>query len=136
MLISTKGTNAIRALVDMADHGGEEKYICISCIASRLNISRKYLESIMTLLAKNKLVDVAYGKCGGYKLNKKPEEYTLLEILLVTEEKIQTVSCSCLEEKECHNEDNCCTLGLYQELHELILDFLRNKTIRDLMNNQ
>ncbi len=120
----------------MADHEGEEKYICISCIASRLNISRKYLESIMTLLAKNKLVDVAYGKCGGYKLNRKPEEYSLLDILLVTEEKIQTVSCSCIENKECSDENSCCTLEIYQELHSLILDFLKNKTIKDLMHKE
>ncbi len=134
MLISTKGTNAIRALTDIANNGGEEKYICISCMSSRLNISRKYLECIMTLLAKNNLVDVAHGKCGGYKLNRKPEEYSLLDILIVTEDKIQTVSCPCLEEKTCTEKNTCVAIEPYKELHDLIINYLGNKTIKDLMN--
>ena len=136
MLISTKGTNAIRSLVDMADNDGENRYICISSIANRLNISRKYLESIMTLLAKNNLVDVAYGKCGGYRLNRKPEEYSLYDILIVTEDKIQAASCACIEDDSCPDKHNCCTLNTYQELDDLITGYLKNKTIKDLMHKK
>ena len=38
-------------------------------------ISRKYLESIMTELSKNELVESAIGKTGGYKLKRAPENY-------------------------------------------------------------
>ena len=72
MLISTKGTNAIRALVDIAKHQDECEYIPLSAIATRLNVSRKYLECIMCLLAKNKMVCVCKGKFGGYRLCKSP----------------------------------------------------------------
>ena len=90
MLISTKGTNAIRALVDIAKHQDECEYIPLSAIATRLNISRKYLECIMCLLAKNKMVCVCKGKFGGYRLCKNPEEYSLFDILIITEEEFKT----------------------------------------------
>ena len=50
MMISTKGRYALRVLVDMAEHQGEG-YIPLKEIADREEISRKYLENIMTVLS-------------------------------------------------------------------------------------
>lgn len=135
MGISTKGTYALRALTDMASNNGENEYICISSICSRLNVSRKYLESIMTLLSKNKLVDVAYGKCGGYKLNRKPEKYTLLEVLSVTEDNLKAVSCPCVgkDPLTCPEMKTCTLLETLKEMHKLTMDYLNSKSIKDLM---
>ncbi len=134
MLISAKSTYAIRAIVDMARHNGESEYICLSSIATRLNISRKYLESIMTLLAKSGLIDVCKGKCGGYKLNKEIKEYSLYDILIVTEEELKAISCSCINNSgTCEGKDCCSVLETYNELHDLIKEFLKKKTIKDLM---
>ena len=135
MLISSKGTYAIRAITDMAENDGLNNYVCISSIAERLNVSRKYLESIMTLLSKNKIIDVAYGKCGGYKLNKEPKDYNLLDILIITEDNLKPVPCPCINGKDnCTQMKNCTTLETYKELHNLITNFLKNKTIADLMS--
>ena len=135
MLISSKGTYAIRAITDMAENDGLNNYVCISSIAERLNVSRKYLESIMTLLSKNKIIDVAYGKCGGYKLNKEPKDYNLLDILIITEDNLKPVPCPCINGKDnCTQMKNCATLETYKELHNLITNFLKNKTIADLMS--
>lgn len=135
MGISTKGTYALRALTDMAENNGEKEYICISSISSRLNVSRKYLESIMTALSKNKLVDVAYGKCGGYKLNRKPEEYSLYDVLSVTEDNLKNVSCPCVgkDPEHCSEMKTCTLLSTLKEMHKLSMEFLDNKTIKDLM---
>ncbi len=121
----------------MAQNGGTDKYICISCISNRLNVSRKYLESIMTLLAKNNLVDVALGKCGGYRLNRKLEDYSLYDILSITEEEMKATSCNCIKQDgECKQKSSCTVLDTYNELHELIIDYLKNKTILDLLKKQ
>lgn len=135
MGISTKGTYALRAITDMASNNGENEYICISSICGRLNVSRKYLESIMTTLSKNNLVDVAYGKCGGYKLNRKPEEYTLFDILSVTEDNLKNVSCPCVghDPQSCPEMKTCTLLNTLKEMHKLSMEFLDNKTIKDLM---
>ena len=134
MLISTKGTYALRAMSYMANNNGNNEYICLSTMATNLNISRKYLESIMTILAKNKLVDVCLGKCGGYKLNREINEYSLFDILIVTEQEFKTTSCSCINKNdECNEKSSCSVLNTYNELHDLICDYLKNKTLKDLL---
>ena len=66
-------------------------------------------------------------------LNRKPEEYSLYDILIVTEDKIQEASCACIADDSCPDKHNYCTLNTYQELDDLITDYLKNKTIKDLM---
>ena len=134
MLISTKGTYALRVLTDMAKHDGEDNYICILDISKRLNISRKYLESIMTLLAKNNLIESKRGITGGYKLIKKPVEYTLYEILIITEENLAPVPCL-KEEKTCKDQELCPTLKTFKGLQEVIKDYLSNKSLKDLVGS-
>lgn len=134
MLISTKGTYAIRVLVDLAQNGGEDNYISISEISERLNISRKYLESIMTLLSKNGIIDVCRGKNGGYKLNKKPEDYKLIDILCVTEDGLAPVPCLKECDDSCSLKKSCTALETWKELHDLINKFFDKKTIFDLVS--
>ena len=92
MMISTKGRYALRVMIDLAESGLEE-YVPLKEIADREGISRKYLENIMTVLSKAGLVDAIHGKGGGYRLNRRPEEYTLAEILNLTEGTLAPVSC-------------------------------------------
>ena len=80
MMISSKGRYALRVMLDLAEQGSN-KYISLKDIAERQDISRKYLESIMTELSKNELVESAIGKTGGYKLKRAPENYKVGEIL-------------------------------------------------------
>ena len=93
MMISTKGRYALRVMVAMAQRGGDE-YIPIKEIAEQENISLKYLESIMTMLSKGGLVDAVHGKGGGYRLNRRPEEYTIGSILQLMEGSLDAVSCT------------------------------------------
>ena len=51
MMISTKGRYALRVMIDLAESGPEE-YVPLKEIADREEISRKYLENIMTVLSK------------------------------------------------------------------------------------
>ena len=93
MIVSTKGRYALRVMLYFALHGGEE-YIPLKEIAETEGISQKYLESIMTTLSKAGMVDAVHGKGGGYRLNRKPEEYTVGSILKLTEGGLATVSCT------------------------------------------
>ena len=92
MKISTKGRYALRLMIDLAMHENEG-YISIKSISQRQGISEKYLEQIIKMLSKNSLVESTRGAQGGYKLTKKPSEYTVGEILRVTEGSLAPVSC-------------------------------------------
>ena len=58
MLVSTRGRYALRVMIDLAEHTGSE-CVPLKDVADRQNISRKYLESIMTLLSKNDMVEAS-----------------------------------------------------------------------------
>lgn len=132
MLISTKGRYALRVMIDLAEHQTED-FISLRGIAQRQEISEKYLESIIRMLVKAKVVESLRGKGGGYRLKKAPDQYTVDSILRLTEESLAPVSC--LEENAdaCPRSDRCKTLTLWQGLDKVIHDYLGNVTIADLM---
>ena len=100
MLISTKGRYALRMMTDLAEHG-KEGPVSLASIASRQEISLKYLERIMPLLTRAGLVVGASGKGGGYRLTRKPSEYSAGEILRVTEGTLAPVACLECESNTC-----------------------------------
>lgn len=123
MLISTKGRYALRVMIDLVEHQ-REGYIPLKEIAERQEISEKYLESIIKILVKAKMLDGLRGKGGGYKLTKAPEQYTVGSILRLTEESLAPVSC--LEEGAlpCTRAAECRTLPMWQGLDKVINDYL------------
>ena len=133
MLISTKGRYALRVMIDLAEHRSAE-FISLREIAERQEISEKYLESIIRMLVKAKVVESLRGKGGGYRLKKAPEDYTADSILSLTEESLAPVSC--LEENAdaCPRAARCKTLSLWQGLDQAIHTYLKGVTIADLMD--
>ena len=72
MMISSRGRYALRVMLDMAKQHSTQN-ISVRDLAARQNISRKYLESIMTALCKANLIESETGKDGGYRLRRAPE---------------------------------------------------------------
>ncbi|MDD7445429.1 MAG: Rrf2 family transcriptional regulator [Clostridiales bacterium] len=134
MLISTRGRYALRVMIDLAEHQGEG-FIPLKAIAQRQGISEKYLESIMKLLVKAKLLNGLRGKGGGYQLTKAPEQYTAGSILRMTEESMAPVSCLESDAEACPRAAECRTLPLWKGLDKVINDYLDNFTLADLMHS-
>ena len=133
MLISTKGRYALRVMIDLAEHQADG-FIPLKVIADRQEISEKYLESIIKLLVKAKLLNGLRGKGGGYQLTKAPEQYTVGSILRMTEDSIAPVSCLEPDAAACPRAAECPTLSLWQGLDKVINDYLDNITLADLMH--
>lgn len=132
MMITTKGRNALKVMIDLATHEGEG-FIPLSDIAERQNESLKYLEASAAQLSSAGFVVSARGKSGGYKLARKAEEYTVAEILLSGEGSLAPVSCLENGAAPCENAATCMTLPLFKELDEVIMNFLNSKTLKDLV---
>lgn len=130
-MISTRGRYALRVMIDLAEHRGD-KYIPMKEVANRQGISLKYLERIMPILIKAKLVDGVPGKGGGYRLNRRPEEYTVGTILKLTETELAPVACLGCEAKPCSRADRCKTLPMWKKYEELTNRFFDGITIADL----
>lgn len=135
MLISTKGRYALRVMIDLAEHQ-KDGFIPLKTIAQRQAISEKYLENIIKLLVKAKLLNGVRGKGGGYKLTKAPEQYTVGSILRITEESMAPVSCLEAGAEPCSRAAECRTLPMWRGLDKLINDYFENITLADLMHNE
>ena len=134
MRISTKGRYAIKLMLDLATNDNGEP-IRLKDVARRQEISEKYLESIMKLLVKAKLLNGLRGKGGGYQLTKAPEQYTAGSILRMTEESMAPVSCLESDAEACPRAAECRTLPLWKGLDKVINDYLDNFTLADLMHS-
>ena len=132
IMISTKGRYAVRVMIDLAEHT-DEKNVPLKDIATRQLISKKYLEAIVKDLVKAKLIKGSSGKGGGYKLVKKPEEYTVGEILESTEGPLASVACIADEKYNCPRKTFCQTLPMWEEFDGMVHDYFYSKKLSDLL---
>lgn len=130
MIVSTKGRYALRVMADMAAVGS--LYTPMKDVAARQGVSKKYMEQIMPLLVKGGLVEGVRGLGGGYRLTKKPEEYTLFEILSLVEGDLAPVGCVS-GETDCPRECECKTFPMWKEFYKVITDYLKGKTLKELL---
>lgn len=133
MRISTKGRYAIRIMLDLSEHIGEG-YISLKKISARQEISLKYLEAIVSILNKAGMVESFRGKEGGYKLTRRPEEYTIGSIIKLTEGSIAPVSCLDGSINSCVRACQCLTLPMWLKLDKIVDGYLESVTIRDLLD--
>ncbi len=130
-MISTKGRYALRVMIDLAEHEGED-YIPLKDIAERQEISKKYLEIIVRELVKGKLLTGTSGRGGGYRLCRRPDEYTVGEILELMEGSLATVACLAKDAEPCHRTACCKTLPMWTEYDKMVHDYFYGKTLADL----
>ena len=122
----------MRVMVDLAEHK-DEGYIPLKDIVKRQLISQKYLEGIMTDLSKAGVVEGLHGKGGGYKLNREPQDYTVGDILRVTEGDLAPITCLEGKGEGCIRAPECRTLPMWKKLYEMINDYFDGITLYDLM---
>ncbi len=131
-MISTKGRYALRVMVDLAERYGNDA-IPLKEIAERQEISKKYLEIIVKDLVRGKLIKGSSGKGGGYVLCRKPEEYSVGEIIELTEGTLAPVYCLSSGAEVCPRAGVCKTLPLWNEFDRMVHDFFYNKKLSDLL---
>lgn len=135
MKISTKGRYALRMLLDMALNQGDG-YVTLKDIAERQGMSKKYLEQIVPLLNRNEILQTSRGFRGGYRLLKSPDNYTVGDILRVTEGGLAPVSCMEHDPNPCERCEYCATLPVWKGLYKAINEYLDSITLRDILDNR
>ena len=135
MKISTKGRYALRMLLDLAEHEGDG-YVALKDIAKRQNISKKYLEQIIPIFNKSDILKTVRGSQGGYRLSRNPAQYTVGEILRLTEGGLAPVECLEHSPNECERSGECATLPVWEGLYRAITDYLDGITLQDILDRQ
>lgn len=130
MEITSKGRNAVRIMADIAKNS--DTYVSITDISNRQAISVKYLEKIMSMLLKAKLVESMRGSNGGYKLTKPASHYTIKQILDATGDNVKLATC--VHASDCPRISTCETMGVWNTLSCLINKYLDSITLQDLLD--
>ena len=131
-LVSTKGRYALRIMIDLAQHSGDGN-VPLKEIAERQQISKKYLEIIVRDLVKGGMLYGVSGKGGGYSLCRRPEDYTVGEILEVLEGTFAPVACLEDNADGCSLAPDCHTLPMWKEYYKITRDFFYSKKLSDLL---
>ncbi len=131
-MISTKGRYALRVMLDLAEHDPEE-YVPLEEIALRQGISKKYLETILKNLVQKDMLQGVRGRGGGYRLTREPKDYSVGEILELTEDTLAVVACLKEDAEFCKRRSYCKTFPMWEKLNKMTHDFYFGITLEDLM---
>jgi Rrf2 family cysteine metabolism transcriptional repressor len=131
--ISTKGRYALLIMLDLAVYNTGEP-VSLRDIARRQEISEKYLEQIISLLNKGRLVQSVRGAQGGYLLRRDPKDYTVGEILRLTEGDLAPVDCVGNSGVTCEHKADCVTVEVFEKINEAVNKVVDNITLQDLVD--
>lgn len=130
MKFSTRDRYALRLMVELANRPND--LIPLKDISDKQRISLKYLEQIVTPLARVGLVKSERGSQGGYRLTKAPADYTAGEILRAIEGSVAPIPCLGSETNECPMSDQCFTLPFWAGLDDVINQYIDSVTLEQL----
>ncbi len=135
MKVSTRGRYALRVLIDLAEHNNGS-YIPMKEVAARQELSLKYLERILPTLTKAKLIAGVHGKGGGYRLTRSPEEYSVGEVLRLTEGDLAPVACLAPDADPCPRAAECRTLKMWRDFYDMTNKYFDGISIADLAQTE
>lgn len=140
MKLSTKGRYGLQLMVDLGVYS-KERHVPLKSISERLGISESYLEQLIALLKKNKLVVSVRGAQGGYFLAKPPEEISIGSILRALEGSLAPTECSCENtidyqcELSCGLHGKCVTKSVWERIRDGINQVVDGIKLKELIDD-
>lgn len=132
MKFSSKARYGLRAVYELGKNYESETPISNSKLALFSRVSEPYLEKIMSILKKQKIVVSKQGLNGGYILSVDPKELTIGRILTALEGNLYTSDCV---EKNC-NQVNCPNRNVFTFIYQSINATLNKMTLYDVLNKK
>ncbi|MDO5297980.1 MAG: Rrf2 family transcriptional regulator [Clostridia bacterium] len=133
MMISTKGRYALRIMVDLAQHDGNSP-VSVREIAERQDISGKYMEQIISVLTRARLLRSVRGAQGGYHLAREPKDITVGMILRATEGDLAPAECVVHGALHCQRSGACPSRAVFEKVYSAINGVIDGVVLADLMD--
>lgn len=131
MKISTRARYALRLMIDLANHEGEQGPVILRDVAERQGISKRYLEQLATNLRNARLVDTVQGRGGGYSLARPSSEIVVGEIIEATIGAINVVGCV-LAPDSCSRSSDCPSRSMWVRVNQRVNEVFNSVTLADL----
>ena len=132
MKLTKKGEYGLRALLALALVYGR-KTLSLRELSTRERLPVKFLEQIMMILRRARLVESVKGKHGGYSLARAPEEIILGEVIRVVDGPLAPLATAQEIKKQIQKDDR--HPGLYSVLLDVrnaISEILDHKSLADI----
>ncbi len=134
MILSTRSTYGVRAMLALAMHTSS-KPLMVREIAEQYHLPATYLEQLMGLLRKAKLVTAIRGAHGGYLLARSPSEISLIEIIEVLEGTLTLTDCP-TSTGCCGQPDTCALQEIWYEATNALHGVLQSVSLASLVERQ
>jgi len=134
MKLSTRTRYGLRLMFELAS---KEKFepMLLREIASRQDISEKYLSQIIITLKISGLVNTYRGTHGGYVLSRPSKDISLYEIVEPLEGDLSLVDCVSFPDV-CDRSAMCPTRGVWNEMSSLLKNYLKGVSLADLVEGK
>ena len=137
-MLTKKAKYALNALTFIAKNS-DKKVLRAEEISFQNHIPRKFLESILTDLTKVGILGSKKGKSGGYYFLKNPDEVMLVDVIRLFDGAIGLIPCVTFQYfepcEECVDPDTCKIRWTFKELRDLTVEYLKGKSILDLLGD-
>ncbi len=138
-MISNRCKYALKALIYIARQD-KEKSVLSSEISKDERIPKKFLENILRDLKNAQFLTSKRGAKGGYKLNKDPENVTLIEVIRLMDGPIALLPCVSIMYHQpcdtCIDEENCSIRDVFIDVRNATLDIYRKTTLASLAKKE
>lgn len=121
-------------MLDLAEHY-KEGPVALKDIAARQNISKKYLEQIVSLLNRPDFLKTIRGAQGGYMLARTPDKYTVAEILKLSEGSLAPIP-NLDDPSEAAAAADAQLLPIWQGLYDVVNNYLEGVTLQDILDRR
>jgi len=126
----TKATNyALHTMLILVD-ARPEKPVGVQQLAEALGVSPTYLSKILTRLAKAGMIESASGAGGGYRLSRRHDDLSLLDVIQATEGTASLFECGFV------HGDDCVIQAAMKDAEATMERQLKNTRLADLARQQ
>ena len=132
MRLTTKSRYAVNALTELSFLQSSGP-VSLSDISNNQNIELNYLEQIFRKLRIAGIVKSIRGRNGGYLYAKDPSNISIKEVMNAVDEVLDATRCN--GSSACHNGKKCNTHDLWNELNNLVENYLEKITINSLVDS-
>ncbi len=132
MKLTTRSEYALLALIHLARQEGSG-YFTVTSIAEAQGIPHRFLEQLLLVLKRARLVKSQKGQRGGYRLGRPPGKISLAEVIRLLDGALApTESASTYFYEPTPVERERKLLGVFQEIRDLVSAKLEKTTLADV----
>ena len=125
---------ALRMMGNLARNNGENT-ISVRVLAQEEGVSYQYACKILQKLHEANLVESTMGPKGGYKLSRKPDQITMLDVVRAMQGRVAVNECT-IDTGYCPRQKTCPVNGRLCTLQRVLDTYMKDVTLEDIQKRQ